>query len=740
MSLFFVALTVLAVGPRTPDADRPRLPPEAETAVVLPPQTRPRGERHRLEALRQYGQAVLCERRQRPLEALECLEAAARLDPDAAAPRKALIPIYLALERHAEAQALTRQVLERDPDDYETWYVHSRQLQSQGDAERARAALARAVACPGLKNDPEALAQASLELARMFEDRRDWAEAAATLDRAARALEQDQADGMPIELYESLGRVCAQAGRWDEAAAAYRKAREQAAEEGVLARHFDYELARVYSAQGKPAEALQELDAYLATQPPGTEPYEFKLRLLAQLGRGHEGLAALREATGRDPNNGALKLLLARRYVAERQPGAAKQLYVALAAESPSTEVYRGLFDLYRTTGRQAEALALLDRTIAAGTDRAGSTGDAAARLRARAMVAALREEPALAAELVPLALPALQPETRRFLAAAAAHSRQLAAAEELYRSCLDGGEPLPVQAAVYDGLLHVLWAAAKHEAVVEVCRRALADATPLHALPFHGNLARALVVLGKTKEALAEADQAVRLSDPGNRLAYRLLRVEVMTFARRYDQAEAACRELLREAAAPEEVRRVRAVLAGIHSTTHAYAQAEEQLRLILQSDPDDATANNDLGYILADQGKSLAEAERLIRKALALDRKRREGDGDAPDAAKAAFLDSLGWVLFRQGKPAEARRELERAAALPDGGADPVVWDHLGDVYLRLGETGQARAAWEKARDLFETEKRRRADDAYEKVKGKLRQLGDPSGSRWPVLGWFK
>ena len=90
---------------------------------------------------------------------------------------------------------------------------------------------------------------------------------------------------------------------------------------------------------------------------------------------------------------------------------------------------------------------------------------------------------------------------------------------------------------------------------------------------------------------------------------------------------------------------------------------------------------------------------------------------------------MDSLGWVLFRRGKFDEARKELERAAALPGGDDDPVVWDHLGDVYFRLDQPGRARAAWHKAITLYEVEKRRTMDYRYKEIKHKLKLLeGEP------------
>jgi hypothetical protein len=53
-------------------------------------------------------------------------------------------------------------------------------------------------------------------------------------------------------------------------------------------------------------------------------------------------------------------------------------------------------------------------------------------------------------------------------------------------------------------------------------------------------------------------------------------------------------------------------------------------------------------------------------------------------------------------------------------------VVWDHLGDVYFRLGETTRARSAWEKAVELYEIARRRQPDDRYKDIKQKLKTLG--------------
>jgi tetratricopeptide (TPR) repeat protein len=109
----------------------------------------------------------------------------------------------------------------------------------------------------------------------------------------------------------------------------------------------------------------------------------------------------------------------------------------------------------------------------------------------------------------------------------------------------------------------------------------------------------------------------------------------------------------------------------------------AIRDLRQLLAERPGDATVQNALGYALADRNKDLAEAATLISAALA----------QMPDSA--AVLDSMGWVLFRQGRPRDALPYLERAAKL---GEDPEIALHLGDVQAALGDPAAAKATWQK------------------------------------------
>jgi Flp pilus assembly protein TadD len=212
-----------------------------------------------------------------------------------------------------------------------------------------------------------------------------------------------------------------------------------------------------------------------------------------------------------------------------------------------------------------------------------------------------------------------------------------------------------------------------------------------------------------------------------------RLQHVRLLGQAERLEEAASACQALFQEFSQPDEVRRVRYTLSNLYSAAKDLPRAEAQLQLLLREDANDATANNDLGYIWADQGKNLAEAEGLIRKAIDLDREQKKGRaGVDDDQDNAAYLDSLGWVLFRRGRLDEARRWLEKASSLPDGADDPVVWDHLGDVYFRLHEVGQARRVWQKAAELYQGGKLRKPDERYQEILHKVKLLDREANPR--------
>ena len=109
-----------------------------------------------------------------------------------------------------------------------------------------------------------------------------------------------------------------------------------------------------------------------------------------------------------------------------------------------------------------------------------------------------------------------------------------------------------------------------------------------------------------------------------------------------------------------------------------------ERDLKQVLTLDPDNADAMNALGYTLADQTDRYDEAYALIEKALAL----------KPE--EPAFIDSMGWVLYRLNRFEEAIDYLEQAF---ERFPNDEVAAHLGEVLWQSGKTRRAKRVWKEA-----------------------------------------
>lgn len=111
---------------------------------------------------------------------------------------------------------------------------------------------------------------------------------------------------------------------------------------------------------------------------------------------------------------------------------------------------------------------------------------------------------------------------------------------------------------------------------------------------------------------------------------------------------------------------------------------EMERLLRQVIALRPDNPNAYNALGYSFADRNTRLEEARTLIQKAVSL-------------APQDPFIaDSLGWVEFRLGNNAEARRILETAYRTRP---DAEIGAHLGEVLWSAGERDQALRIWRES-----------------------------------------
>lgn len=701
------------------------------------------------QALKAYALGEICLRENRVLDALKAFEKSVQLDPEALPARKELIALYITLDCKKEALASCKKALKLDPKDAAVWHACARIYQSQGKMDKARQMLEKGLENIKAEKNLELAQQMYYDLGVLQEEDKQPLAAVRSFTRCAEVLKKIL-DNQKLELfgrrdltvrrgliYERIGKLYAAAGKYDQAIDAYKQAQKINPDNATL---WNLNLARISYSQGNYRQALQYVDPYLALKPQGLEAYELKIRLLKKLQRSDEIVPWLEKTSRNDPYNVNLKVLLARQYALHARLRQAERIYLALAKDEPKSQTYKELFRLYVRAPifTIRKVLDLLDRTLAKTDEKEPLLSQQKAKRQAQAMISALREEKILSKALLTLALRRLNDkgddleyDTIRLLAYLAEENRQPAQSEQFYRSLLQRDNP-KMEAVVYSGLLRALWKTKQYREVINVCNQGLRKTRATNHVLFHSELARVLAHLKKTDEALKEADQAVRLASGTNRLAMHGLRIRVLMLAQRYKEAEKECEKLLHKYKEPSDIVEIRYLMSNLYSARRNFSKAEEQLQLILKIDPVNATAMNDLGYQWADQSKKLPEAEEMIRRAIELDREQRQTlvsiSNTSADKDRAAYVDSLGWVLFRRGKLQQAKKELERATKLP-GGEDPVIWDHLGDVYFRLDRAKDAMRCWRKSLQLYEDGTTRSRDQQYRDLQEKIKQLEQAS-----------
>lgn len=159
------------------------------------------------------------------------------------------------------------------------------------------------------------------------------------------------------------------------------------------------------------------------------------------------------------------------------------------------------------------------------------------------------------------------------------------------------------------------------------------------------------------------------------------LTEIDVLIDAQQYDQALTNSNDALSILTDDVDFLYARSVVYGLMQQP---VEAEKDLRSILAIEPNNANALNALGFTLANQPARINEAKPLLEKAISLN----------PD--NPAFMDSMGWLLFKLGKTEESIQMLTNAYKLS---GDNEIAAHLGEVLWASGQKDAAKAIWSKA-----------------------------------------
>ncbi len=548
-----------------------------------------------------------------------------------------------------------------------------------GDYEAAETAAAEAVA-----RDPEAgrahrlLGALHYRRARSGGNRADLEQAVASYEEAVR-LDPDD-----LETRSRLARLLQPMGRVEEASDHLRELVRRAPDAFTELQ----ELAGLRLAAGDREQAFDYLIQSLQVEPRNPDARKMLDDLLREAIPGRTGEEALeavadlyRGAVSEHPEDPALQLSLADALARLGRLDEAAETFEALVAVEPQSEIaLMGLAMVRREQKRLADAEEALTRLVDL------NSRSVPGRLALGGVFAAQCEHERAVDQfesLIALPTDAYGAGRRREVLGRLAqsleqlgrHDEALATLSEAVR--IAGGDPeasLPFRVAEVQNRLEAGDPQEAARRIAELVDDATGD-PGLLALQ-----ARVLAAAGQPDAALGILRGLTsRFPDVAG---VRFAVIRHHTEAGDLPAAEELTRSWLEEN--PDDTS-FRFQLAALLERQGRLEEAETEFRRVIEAVPDHDLALNYLGYMLADAGRRLDESEELIRRAV------------EQDPWNGSYLDSLGWVQFRQGEIELAEPNLLRAQrCMPQ---NSVVLDHLGDLYQAKGNAAEAVRFWRLA-----------------------------------------
>jgi tetratricopeptide (TPR) repeat protein len=640
----------------------------------------------------------LHQQRERFDEALKAYEKAAALEPGSIEIIRALIDIALRLDQGEKALKYAIDAVELDPDDFQLLRQLGVEMVRGRKIDQAIKYLEQARNSPKLKELSGFYVLINRDLGIIYKGLGEIEKAAdayevvlsALLDPSKYGLDRrtrDELQKHQSTSYEQIGQVFLQARRNDRALTALEKA---SAERSGKPGGVNYLLAQLYFQKDDYPEALKQIDIFFDSNlDKGRGPYRLLQQILVKTEQEDSLATRLEDLVKKDPTNREAKAFLAEAYLAKDRLEEAEEIFTATLKDGPSPAAYLGLAQIYRRQMKAAELLENISKVYVQAWQQRPLPEPLATELEVLQkdktfqddFLKIIREQTADGAHAEHFG-------KLLFVAEVVEGAERTEDAVEMYRLALKAN---PAQAAVvYRALGELFMAAELYTEAAAVYREAagqplLQGAKPDNLL----RLALALELSGETDPALEAMADAITLIPGGHPLlAFR--EAWIYYHAHRMTKAAEKFEAFIEKYPTSEPwTKQAKFSLSAVYVQLGELKRGEDILEKYLAENPDDIGVNNDLGYLYADQGKNLEKARKMIQKAV-----------DA-EPENAAYLDSLGWVLFKLGEHKEAITWLKKATDLKTGN-DATIWEHLGDCYGAIKETSDATRAWEKALEL--------------------------------------
>jgi tetratricopeptide (TPR) repeat protein len=640
----------------------------------------------------------LHQQRERFDQALKAYEKAAALEPGSIEVIRAMIDMALRLNQGDKALKYAVDAVKLDPDDFQLLRQLGVEMVRGRKLDQAIKYLEQARTSPKLKEFSGFYVLINRDLGIIYKGLGEIEKAAdayevvlsALLDPKKYGLDRRTRDELQKHRstsYEQIGQVFLQAKRNDRALTALEIASAQRSGKpgGV-----NYLLAQLYFQKEDYSNALKQIDIFFGSKlDKGRGPYRLLQQILVKTDQEDSLATRIEELVKKDPTNREAKAFLAEAYLAKDRLEEAEEIFTASLKDGPSPAAYLGLAQIYRRQMKAAELLENISKVYVQAWQQRPLPEPLATELEV------LQKDKTFQDDFLKI----IREQTSEgahaehfgkllFVAEVVEGAKRTEDAAELYRLALKAN---PAQSAiVYRALGELFMGAELYTDAAAVYREAagkplLQGSKPDNLL----RLALALELAGETDPALEALADATKLVPNGHPLlAFR----EAWIYYHAHRMSEAALRFEAFIAKYPNSdpwTKQAKFSLSAVYVNLGAVEKGQQILEKYLVENPDDIGVNNDLGYLYADQGTNLEKARKMIEKAV------------KAEPENAAYLDSMGWVLFKLGEHKEAITWLKKATKLETGN-DATIWEHLGDCYGAIQETFDATKAWKKALEL--------------------------------------
>lgn len=698
-----------------------------EPAPLFVPQNQRTVEiEQRNTAIAWYMTGRLLQQRDRFDEALSAFEKASKLDPSNINVIRSMIDMALRLNKGDKALQYAIDAVKLDPDDFQLLRQLGVEMVRGRKLDQAIKYLEQARQSPKLQEFSGFYVLINRDLGIIYSGLGEIEKAADAFQVVLSALLDPEKYGLDSRTrdelqkhrstsFENIGQVMLRAGRNEQALTALEKAVD---ERNGKPGGVNYLLAQLYFQKEDFSSALKQIDLFFESRlDKGRGPYALLQQILVKTGKEETLATRLEEMVRIDPTNAEAKSFLAEAYVASDRLEEAEAIFTASLKDGPSAAAYMGLAQIYRRQMKASELLENLSRVYIQSWQQRPLPEPLGTELEV------LEKDKELQDELLKI----VREETRDgahaehfgrllLVAEVVEAAERVDEAAELYRLAIAAN---PAQAAVvYRALGELYMSGERYPEAAAVYREAagkplLQGSKPDNLL----RLALALELSGETDAALEALADATRLV-PGGHPLLVFREAWINYHARRSEKAAELFEAFIEKYPNSDPLtKQAKFSLSAVYVQLGNFKRGEEILEKYLAENPDDIGVNNDLGYLYADQGKNLKKARKMIEKAV------------EAEPENAAYLDSMGWVLFKLGEHQEAITWLKKATAL-ESGDDATIWEHLGDCHIAIKETAEATEAWKKALELVKEESHPDEElvkRVEEKLKAQKSDVGD-------------